>query len=509
VSPPASSPTGLLVRPSNTPGDARLFFGFEPGSTSPALLWQPRADTEPLRFTIPPPEVTQAEAPESLPDPNPQSPDPLDPQTPETTPESSIQAPPVWTRLRLVAETNTVYLSATTAAPGEPADWKPLGAADLPIAEQALAGLFTTPDVPDIAELILAPLLPDSLAPEPSPDLTTGHSSYRTETTAPAAAATTTGTWDTIAADPEAPLPLETRRSDGPGTITATLSGLLPGTHHLYARWTPGQNNAVPVTIQSPEATQVSSPVGPQSPEAIQGVAPVSPPASSPQASSPLLLEIDQSAGAYLWVHLATVEVPASGQISVTLHAPESAPPINLNAIRALGITFPDDDQDGMPDSWELANGLDPTIADADSDHDADGRSAILELFEGTNPALDEYLAAAPPSLDGKIFVNPVTGSDTLSGKARLRIPGYAHGPKRTIAGALNQAGNGDTIILEPTDKAHLAAGLDLSGKNVMLVINGTLDLTGPPSTEPILSTDPQENEYEPAREILPLVPEP
>ncbi|MFO1514088.1 MAG: DUF11 domain-containing protein [Verrucomicrobiota bacterium] len=54
-----------------------------------------------------------------------------------------------------------------------------------------------------------------------------------------------------------------------------------------------------------------------------------------------------------------------------------------------LGLAGPptqDSDSDGMLDDWEIANGLNPLVADATSDSDHDGASNIAEYYFGTNP---------------------------------------------------------------------------------------------------------------------------
>jgi hypothetical protein len=45
-----------------------------------------------------------------------------------------------------------------------------------------------------------------------------------------------------------------------------------------------------------------------------------------------------------------------------------------------------DDDQDGLPDEWELAHGLNPAVKDAGFDLDGDGANNAHEFLAGTNP---------------------------------------------------------------------------------------------------------------------------
>ena len=62
---------------------------------------------------------------------------------------------------------------------------------------------------------------------------------------------------------------------------------------------------------------------------------------------------------------------------------------------RGIGWTIPiqllgggelaDTDGDGMPDAWELANGLDPFVDDANGDADGDGITNLQEYLHGLN----------------------------------------------------------------------------------------------------------------------------
>lgn len=75
---------------------------------------------------------------------------------------------------------------------------------------------------------------------------------------------------------------------------------------------------------------------------------------------------------------------------------------INLSTgLGTLSVEIADADSDGMDDSWEVEWFTKPSIADATTDHDNDGKTDAEEFIAGTNPTDPaEYLRIVSSVLD-------------------------------------------------------------------------------------------------------------
>ena len=67
----------------------------------------------------------------------------------------------------------------------------------------------------------------------------------------------------------------------------------------------------------------------------------------------------------------------------------------NAKKLDVYKVTLVDTDKDGMPDVWEVENGLDPNNdSDALLDPDGDGRDNLNEYLNGSDPAVSNAPAA-------------------------------------------------------------------------------------------------------------------
>ena len=115
----------------------------------------------------------------------------------------------------------------------------------------------------------------------------------------------------------------------------------------------------------------------------------------------------------------------------------------------AVASDLGDTDGDGMHNSWETANGLNPSLADAGTDADSDSHTALAEYQAGSDPrnALSQPVAAAPPAppapgtLDPAIFV-----------AARLTLAGLSDIAFDPVGGRLYAAVRGNPGSVVPVD---------------------------------------------------------
>ena len=102
---------------------------------------------------------------------------------------------------------------------------------------------------------------------------------------------------------------------------------------------------------------------------------------------------------------LKTLLLPGRNVLAVELHLAGSSDTdayfdADLAYTRATNAPA-DTDNDGIPDAWEIANGLNPTNnLDAQLDTDGDGFTALQEYVSDTNPnSANSRLSFAPPTI--------------------------------------------------------------------------------------------------------------
>ncbi len=173
-------------------------------------------------------------------------------------------------------------------------------------------------------------------------------------------------------------------------TATLPLTGLLPGTNLLTAevhQSSPGSSDLAfdlrltllgsqlgPACLVQP--TNVTVAGGSRATFAVTA-------AGSPPLS-------------YLWyfnnnlqpepTDVLTVTNVQAGQVGNYFVVVSNAVGVVSSHVASLSLVALDTDGDGMPDAWELANGTNPEVNDADADPDGDGMSNLREYWAGTSP---------------------------------------------------------------------------------------------------------------------------
>jgi chitinase len=118
-----------------------------------------------------------------------------------------------------------------------------------------------------------------------------------------------------------------------------------------------------------------------------------------------------------------------------------------------------DDDNDGMPDDWELSYGLDPLVDDADGDLDGDGESNLDEYNAGTEP--DEYDNHAP---DQPVLSSPPDEAPDASLTPELQTGAFADPDSSDTHGktqwqlSTDASFSSESIVLDITGDTHLTS---------------------------------------------------
>jgi hypothetical protein len=116
-----------------------------------------------------------------------------------------------------------------------------------------------------------------------------------------------------------------------------------------------------------------------------------------------------------------------------------------------------DDDNDGMPDTYELANSLDPfDPADAVLDADGDGVSNLQEYLDGTNPNLGNLVIDATGYLTPYKLTPPEPTSIHTQATA---VTASDYGPYRPGDNTITwKPSNGSSVDLAVTDPGNLVS---------------------------------------------------
>ena len=141
----------------------------------------------------------------------------------------------------------------------------------------------------------------------------------------------------------------------------------------------PASSEGTPIAIQ----LVVTDPGGEHDPVACALVAP-----------APDGAQLDARDCLLLWTPNYTQAL--AGEVEFTVVATDDEGATGQVAFRCTPALL-DEDEDGLPDTWEVEHGLDPAVNDCDEDPDGDGLSNCEEFDRGHDPGV--YNGAPPPVL--------------------------------------------------------------------------------------------------------------
>ena len=108
----------------------------------------------------------------------------------------------------------------------------------------------------------------------------------------------------------------------------------------------------------------------------------------------PMGATVDAATGDFVW----TPTWEDAGTYAVTLEASDGEVTIERDV--TVEVSFLDEDSDGLPDTWEEANGLDPTTRDSDGDT-IDDLEEVGDIFDARDTDSNGTLDALDLDSDG------------------------------------------------------------------------------------------------------------
>ena len=167
-----------------------------------------------------------------------------------------------------------------------------------------------------------------------------------------------------------------------------------------------------------------------------------------------------------MWT-ITNMTLGAASETAWAIPAPAEDPWYRFYRVVQAAVTnSTDEDGDGMPDVWELRNGLNPVLPDGARDADTDGLSNFQEYLNGTPPNnYDSNTNGVPDGWDtysGTIIKGDVNGDGVLSSADLTTLDNIlAQGAYNVTPVTFAQADlNGDGV-LDQSDRQALQDLLD------------------------------------------------
>ena len=166
----------------------------------------------------------------------------------------------------------------------------------------------------------------------------------------------------------------------------------------------------------------------------------------------------------YLGNELVAADIAAEDRASDLVIETNSLLTTTLDEVIISGqnAMFEDADRDGLPDDWELENGLNPLVNDRYSDNDGDSLANNIEFLGGKIANVRDF-----SETHDHVYVDNSIGDDRQNGLSVTNLS--FSGPKKSISGGCRTAKNGDTIIVMPGDSVYVENYLNLGEMNIIL----------------------------------------